>query len=392
LTESEKLRKMIVQRVQANEQTEEYITELDAKIGMLAKTKITTDDAASNRATLVNRRGIARDTLNLKSLNKSSRAKLELYQELFFILQTQPQYLARLFKKTREQGAASEEYRQLEALVMRVFLFAQNHREEFFLLKLIAMSIKQEVDGCASLHEFLRSKFFYSRLFTSYTRIPRDRKVIPDALGPMIKANILENNGLDLESDPLLIYRAVVHDEELRTGQRSQRNLDVPRDLTMKDPQVRSAFIKHLSDLRDICDAFWECLEKVLLPKMPYGTRYVARRMFEILCEKYPRENAEHMLQIVGSWIWKTYFKPAFAEPETLGIVGPGLDFNQRRNLAAVVKVVDQATAGSLFGADNMYMQPLNNYVEETIGFLNHTWKKCECGYVGLVGVTDSKQ
>ena len=146
MTESEKLRKMIVQRVQANEQTEEYITELDAKIGMLAKTKITTDDAASNRATLVNRRGIARDTLNLKSLNKSSRAKLELYQELFFILQTQPLYLARLFKKTREQGAANEEYKQLEALVMRVFLFAQNHREEFFLLKLIAMSIKQEVD------------------------------------------------------------------------------------------------------------------------------------------------------------------------------------------------------------------------------------------------------
>src|SRR5256885_7302177 len=39
---------------------------------------------------------------SLKSLDKESRRRLELYQQLFYLLQTQPIYLARLFFRSEE--------------------------------------------------------------------------------------------------------------------------------------------------------------------------------------------------------------------------------------------------------------------------------------------------
>jgi len=60
----------------------------------------------------------------------------------------------------------------------------------------------------------------------------------------------MENDGLDLESDPMQIYRSAINNEELRTGQRSRRIPDIPREEAIRDPETRETFIRHLQDLR----------------------------------------------------------------------------------------------------------------------------------------------
>ena len=90
-------------------------------------------------------------------------------------------------------------------------------------------SLKEEVDGSSSLQDYLRGNFFWSKLLANYTRSPRDRKYLRELLGPLIHANIIEDPSLDLESDPMQIYRSAINNEELRTGQPSQRPLDIPR-------------------------------------------------------------------------------------------------------------------------------------------------------------------
>jgi len=379
--ELERSRKTVIQHVRQNEMADQYITQLDIKIALLVKNKITLDEVVKHQKhfgghvgnLLTNTELSSKDPFDLKALNKNSRRKLEHYQEFFFILQTQPHYLARLFRRLREQATAEKEGERLKHLMMGLFGYAQKRREEYYLLKLIARSIKEEVDCCASIQEYLRSNFFWSKLFGAYVKSPRDRKYMRDVLGPVVKENIIESPELDLESDPMQIYLTAIENEQLRTGQRSHRRPDIAREEAIRDPETRETFIHHLQDLRDIADQLFAALEETL-HKMPYGVRYVAQQMFQCLSSTFQHEE-DHMLQIVGHWVWKSYLQPALTEPEKYGVVDRGLSQVHKRNLGEVAKVLGQVASGRLFGGENVYLQPLNSYVGESIQRLGEIWR-----------------
>lgn len=372
--EFERLRKTVVQRVRQNEMGEQYVDQLDIKIALLVKNKITLDEVVKHQkhfgghvGSLLNNKEISsKDPFDLKALNKNSRKKLEHYQELFFVLQTQPHYLARLFKRLEEQRMPEQEGKRVELLMMGLFGFAQKRREEYYLLKLVTRSIQEEVDNCESLQDYLRASFFWGRLLSAYLRSPRDRKYFRDLYGPLVRESIFENPDLDLESDPMQIYRSLINNEELSTGQRSQRNPDISREQAIKDPETRETFIAHLQDLRDICDHFFVLLEETLT-RMPYGIRYIAQQSYEILCGTFPGEDQQHLLQCVGHWLWKTYLLPALTQPEMWGVIDRGLSPLHRRNLGEVAKVLGQVYAGRLFGGEHVYLQPLNTWVGEAV-------------------------
>ncbi|KAG9234911.1 Rho GTPase activation protein [Amylocarpus encephaloides] len=372
--EFERMRKTVVQQVRQNEMAEQYIDQLDIKIALLVKNKITLDEVVKHQRNfgghsgnlLVNTSMISGNQFDLKALNKNSRKKLESYQQLFFTLQTQPQYLARYFKRIREQGTAEKDCKQIETLMMRLFGYAQKRREEYYLLKLIARAVKEEVDGVPSLQEYLRGNFFWCKLLSNYTRSPRDRKYLRELLGPLIQTNIIEDPALDLESDPMQIYRSAINNEELRTGRPSPRPLDIPREVAIKDPETRDMFIDHLRDLREISDQFLGAME-TLLHKMPYGIRFICQQTFEALFQHFPREPQHRLLQLVGNWLWKYYLQPALTSPESMGVVEKQLTPLQKRNLGEVAKVLGQIASGRLFGGENIYLQPLNAYVGDAI-------------------------
>lgn len=379
--EFERLRKTVVQHVRQNELAEQYVDQLDIKIALLVKNKITLDEVVKhqkhfggNVGTLLSSKDISsKDPFDLKALNKNSRRKLEQYQELFFILQTQPQYMARLFRRVREQNLAEKDTKRIEQLTMSLFGLAQKRREEYWLLKLLSRSLRQEIEGCATLQEYLRGNFFWTKLFANYVRSPRDRKFLKDVLGPVIRENIIDNEHLDLESDPMQIYRSAINNEELRTGQRSHRDPNVSRDVALKDPETRGTFIHNLQDLRDVADQYFTVFEEVL-HRMPYGVRFLAQQIFEELTRQFPYEPQEQMLQIAGHWVWKAYIQPALLQPQHWGVVDRGLSPVMNRNLGAVAKVLGQIAIGKLFGGEDLYLQPLNSYITEAIDRLQDIW------------------
>jgi Ras GTPase-activating-like protein IQGAP2/3 len=372
--EFERMRKTVVQQVRQNEMLEQYIDQLDIKIALLVKNKITLDEVVRHQSNfgghasslLANTSMASANQFDLKALNKSSRKKLDLYQQLFFNLQTQPQYLARLFMRIREQGTAEKECKRIEHLIMGLFGYAQKRREEYYLLKLITRSLREEIEACETIQDYLRGNFFCTRLLTNYTRSPRDRKYLRDLLGPLIRDNIIEDPALDLESDPLLIYRSAISNEELRTGRPSMRPLDVPRDIAIKDPETRGFFIDHLRDLREICDQFFNALED-FLPRMPYGLRFICLQTFQTLCQRFNKEPQHQVLQLVSNWLWRSYLQNAVVNPEQVGVIEKTLSPLQKRNLGEVGKVLGQIFSGRPFGGENIYLQPLNAFVAESV-------------------------
>ncbi|KAG9245133.1 putative ras GTPase-activating-like protein rng2 [Calycina marina] len=373
-TEFERLRKTVVQQVRQNETAEQYISQLDIKIALLVQNKITLDQVIKHQRNfgghsgnlLVNTSISSGNQFDLKALNHNSRKKLESYQQLFFTLQTQPQYLARLFKRIREQGTPDKEAKRIEILIMGLFGYAQKRREEYYLLKLMARSVKEEIDSVSSIQDYLRGNFLWTKLLANYTRSPRDRKYLRELLGPLITSNIIDDPALDLESDPAQIYRSAINNEELRTGRPSQRPTEIPREIAIKDPETRDMFIDHLRDLREISDQFLIALQS-LLHKLPYGIRFICQQTFEALCDHFPRDPQKHLLQIAGNWLWKFYLQPALTAPESMGVVEKQLTPLQKRNLSEVSKVLGQVASGKLFGGDNIYLQPLNSYIGNAI-------------------------
>lgn len=379
--EFERLRKLVVQNVRQNELADQYITQLDIKIALLVKNKITLDEVIKHQrhfgghvGTLLPNSDISsKDPFDLKALNKTSRRKLEHYQELFFLLQTQPQYLSRLFRRVRENATSEKECERIKHVVLGLFGYAQKRREEYYLVKLIVRSIKEEVDSSLSLQDYVRANSFCNKLFGAYIKSPRDRKFLRDVLGALVKDNIIDNRELDLESDPLQIYLSAINNEELRTGHRSQRDPNVPREEAIRDPETRTTFISHMQDLRDITDQFFLCLEDCL-HRMPFGIRFLAQQTYEHLVERFPGEDTGFVLQLVGQWLWRNYLQPAILEPEKFGVADRALTQEQKRNLSEVSKVLNQAVLGREFGGENIYLQPLNNYIRESVQRFGEIW------------------
>lgn len=384
--EFERLRKTVVQHVHQNELADQYITQLDIKIALLVKNKITLDEVVKHQrhfgghvgALLPNSDIASKDPFDLKALNKTSRRKLEHYQELFFLLQTQPQYLSRLFRRIREQATAEKECDRIKHLVMGLFGYAQKRREEYYLVKLVTRSVKEEVDCSVSLQDYLRTNSFSNKLFAAYSKSPRDRKFLRDVLGPLVKENIIDNTALDLESDPLQIYLSAINNEELRNGKRSQRDPNVPREVAIRDPETRATFIAHMQDLRDITDQFFLCLEDCL-HRVPFGVRFVVQQTYNHLLARFPGEDPDFVLQLVGQWLWRSYLQPALLEPEKFGVADRAMTQEQKRNLGEIGKVLGQAVSGREFGGDNVYLQPLNNYIRESIGRFAVLWNHSRC-------------
>ncbi|KAK4554205.1 iqgap- protein [Recurvomyces mirabilis] len=375
--EAERLRRQVVESVRRNELVEGYVEGLDVKIALLVKNKITLDEVVKHQkhfggsASQLLRQGSTLGSasgFDLKALNKSSRKKLTGYEELFFMLQTQPLYLARLFQAVTARGLAEKEAKGAERLVLTLFGNALKSREEFLLLKVLAQGVGVLVEGVKGLDELVRVQqgAFQQRLVLAYLRNPGYRSYLKSLLGGMVREGICGEEHLDLESDPLMIYRALINNEELSTGQPSRRPRDLPREQAIREGDVRPTYVQHLQDLRDICDGFFLSLEETL-HRMPFGIRYLASEQYRILCLRFPHEDPGHLAMLAGQWLWKSYLLPALREPEMWGVVDRGLNPVHKRNLGQVVVVLGQVAQGRLFGSENLYLQPLNNWVSESL-------------------------
>lgn len=378
--EAERLRRLVVERVHEVEQVEGYVEGLDVKVGLLVKNKISLDEVVKHQkhyggsASQLLRTGSglrqAANGVDLKGLNKSSRKKLSGYEELFFHLQTQPAYLARLFYQLSNKGIAEKESKNTERLILTLFSYAHKSREEYFFLRLLAAATQHLVSASRDLEDFLRLQngSLSQRLFLGNVRSPIHRSYLKQLLGGMVKEGICGHEHLDLESDPLQIHLALINDEELSTGRPSNRQRELPREVIIRDHEVRRRYVKHLSDLRDLCDTFLLSLEETL-HRVPYGVRYLASSQYEALQQQHPHDDPGHLALTVGSWLWKSYLLPAFREPEMWGVIDRGLSPGHKRNLAQVTSVLGQVcAAGRLFGQDNLYLQPLNSWVTEGLG------------------------
>ncbi|KAJ9063622.1 iqgap- protein [Entomophthora muscae] len=367
-------RQVAVTKIREISQTEKALNALDIKIALLVRNRISLEEVLRlARAGGVNSSALDRPhVVALKNLDKENRRRLEGYQQLFYLLQTQPQYLARLLslmnqpggRVTGADGTPTESKRFFETVVLTLFGFAHGAREEYMLLRLFRTAIHQELEDIGRIEEFLRGNPVFIKLAVHYNRGAKERLYLRELLQPIINA-ILDDPCIDLQSNPLLIYRALIKQEESRTGERSMRPYDVTAEVALGDAETRTVLIRHLQQLRAITDQFIEGIYSSL-DRMPYGIRYIAKELKASLLRKFPAEREGVIVRIVGHLVYYRYINPAIVAPESFGVVEKDISPHHRRCLAEVAKMLNQVSMGKLFSDDNIFLQPLNTYVAYT--------------------------
>jgi Ras GTPase-activating-like protein IQGAP2/3 len=201
--------------VKTNDQAEQDINRLDIMIGLMLKNKIEWDEINSHRGQIAQRLNshpnhhphppnTSHDPLDLKALNKAARRRLELYEGLFYILQTQPEYLARYFARIKDTTLSEPEVKKFEGLVMTLFSYAQKRREEYFLVRLLARAVGEEMRGVKAPGEYAKGTYMWSRVLTGYIRGTKERKFLRDIFAPLIR-QMMGDHALDLECDPAVV-------------------------------------------------------------------------------------------------------------------------------------------------------------------------------------------
>ncbi|NXC09156.1 IQGA1 protein, partial [Orthonyx spaldingii] len=144
-----KLREEVVTLIRSNQQLENDLNLMDIKIGLLVKNKITLQDVVShskkltkkNKEQLSDMMMLNKQRGGLKALSKEKREKLEAYQHLFYLLQTNPTYLAKLIFQMPQNKST----KFMDSVIFTLYNYASNQREEYLLLRLFQTALQEEI-------------------------------------------------------------------------------------------------------------------------------------------------------------------------------------------------------------------------------------------------------
>uniref|UniRef100_A0A8D3CP95 IQ motif containing GTPase activating protein 1 n=1 Tax=Scophthalmus maximus TaxID=52904 RepID=A0A8D3CP95_SCOMX len=365
-----RLREEVVTNIRSNQQLENDLNLMDIKIGLLVKNKITLQEVVShskkltrkNKGQLSNMMMMNKQRGGLKALSKEKRLKLEAYQYLFYLLQTNPTYLAKLIFQMPQNRST----KFMDSVIFTLYNYASNQREEYLLLKLFKTALQEEIKSKVDqMKEIVTGNPTVIKMVVSFHRGTRGQNALRQILAPVVK-EIMEDKTLNIKTDPVDIYKSWVNQMETQTGEASKLPYDVTPEQAMAHEEVRTRLEASIKNMKTITDKFLSAIV-VSVDKIPYGMRFISKVLKDTLHEKFPDATEDELLKIVGNLLYYRYMNPAIVAPDAFDIIevsaGGQLTTEQRRNLGSVAKMLQHAASNKMFLGDNAHLNPINEYL-----------------------------
>lgn len=228
--EVERLRKRVVEGIRENQALETEVNELDVKIALVVqhakvseeqvkiRRRYGTDTAAAHasRASILAAHGDPFAGPN--TLDHATKRKLELYQQLFYLLQTKGDYLSKLFTQL-EKDLQDKNKKLVERVVLTLFGYGQDQREDYLFLKLLQvcwsgmaalrvsdslkLAVKGDVLKSPSATAVMQDSPMYLTVALRYGR-SKQALYIRDVFQAVVN-DVANQEDLDLETDPCAV-------------------------------------------------------------------------------------------------------------------------------------------------------------------------------------------
>nr|XP_021493377.1 ras GTPase-activating-like protein IQGAP3 isoform X1 [Meriones unguiculatus] len=366
-----KLQEEVVRKIRSNQQLEQDLNLMDIKIGLLVKNRITLQEVVSHckKLTKKNKEQLS-DMMTLdkqkglKSLSKEKRQKLEAYQHLFYLLQTQPIYLAKLIFQMPQNKTT----KFMEAVIFSLYNYASNRREAYLLLQLFKKALQEEIKSKVEQpQDVVTGNPTVVRLVVRFYRNGRGQSALQEILGKVIR-DVLEDRSVSIHTDPVHIYKSWINQLEAQTGQRSRLPYDVTPEQALSHSEVQRRLDISLRSLLAMTDKFFVAINSSV-DHIPYGMRYMAKVLKTTLEKKFPNATEREVCKVVGNLLYYRFLNPAVVAPDAFDIVamaaGSTLTAPQRHALGAVAQLLQHAAAGKVFSGESQHLRVLNSYLED---------------------------
>ncbi|XP_038071617.1 ras GTPase-activating-like protein IQGAP1 isoform X2 [Patiria miniata] len=375
--ELQELRERVVKKIRSNQQLENDLNMMDIKIGLLVKNRITLQDVVSHGKKLRRQTETSR-TSGLKALSREKREMLEAYQHLFYLLQTNPNYLAKLIFAMPQ----SRTTKFMESVILTLYNYAANQREEFLMLKLFKTALEEEITSKVDkMMEIVTGSPMVIKMVVTFNRGAKGQSSLRDILQPLVKG-VMDDKKLSINTSPTEVYKAWINTMETQTGEASKLPYDVPTEQALQHKEVIERIEQSVKTLGAVAERFLSSIFAAL-DKFPYGIRYIAKVLKQSLHSKFPNATDEEVLKIVGNLIYYRYMNPAIVAPDAFDIIDigveKGMSNEQRRNLGSVTKVLQAVASGKEFSGESAHLSSLNAFVHEAFGrFKDFLLKVCD--------------
>uniref|UniRef100_A0A672SNW4 IQ motif containing GTPase activating protein 1 n=1 Tax=Sinocyclocheilus grahami TaxID=75366 RepID=A0A672SNW4_SINGR len=368
-----RLREEVITNIRSNQQLENDLNLMDIKIGLLVKNKITLQEVVShskkltkkNKGELSNLMMMNKQKGGLKALSKEKREKLEAYQFLFYLLQTNPTYLAKLIFQMPQNKST----KFMDSVIFTLYNYASNQREEYLLLNLFKTALQEEIKSKVDhIQEIVTGNPTVIKMVVSFNRGARGQNALRQILAPVVK-EIMDDKTLNIKTDPVDIYKSWVNQMESQTGEASKLPYDVTPEQAMSHEEVRTRLEASIKNMRTVTDKFLSAII-VSVDKIPYGMRFIAKTLKDTINERFPDATEDELLKIVGNLLYYRYMNPAIVAPDAFDIIdlsaGGQLTTEQRRNLGSIAKMLQHAASNKMFLGDNAHLNPINEYLSNS--------------------------
>uniref|UniRef100_A0A8C9NQ34 IQ motif containing GTPase activating protein 1 n=1 Tax=Serinus canaria TaxID=9135 RepID=A0A8C9NQ34_SERCA len=295
-----KLREEVVTLIRSNQQLENDLNLMDIKIGLLVKNKITLQDVVShskkltkkNKEQLSDMMMLNKQRGGLKALSKEKREKLEAYQHLFYLLQTNPTYLAKLIFQMPQNKST----KFMDSVIFTLYNYASNQREEYLLLRLFQTALQEEIKSKVDqIHEIVTGNPTVIKMVVSFNRGARGQNALRQILAPVVK-EIIDDKSLNIKTDPVDIYKSWVNQMESQTGEASKLPYDVTPEQALSHEEVRTRLDASIRNMRTVTDKFLSAIISSV-DKIPYGMRFISKVLKDSLHEKFPDAGEDELLK-----------------------------------------------------------------------------------------------
>ncbi|XP_032061287.1 ras GTPase-activating-like protein IQGAP2 isoform X4 [Aythya fuligula] len=366
-----RLREEVVTKIRSNQQLEKDLNLMDIKIGLLVKNRITLQDVVLHSKKL-NKKSknqleemVMVDKQGIKGLSKERRKKLEAYQHLFYLLQTNPMYLAKLIFQMPQNKST----KFMDTVIFTLYNYASNQREEYLLLKLFKTALEEEINSKVDqIQDIVTGNPTVIKMVVSFNRGARGQNTLRQLLAPVVK-EIMDDKSLIINTSPVDVYKSWVNQLEMQTGEASKLPYDVTTEQALTHTEVVSKLESSIQSLRAVTDKVLTSIFSSL-NMMPYGMRYIAKVLKSSLHEKFPDATEDELLKIVGNLLYYRYMNPAIVAPDGFDIIdmtaGGQIHPDQRRNLGCVAKVLQHAASNKLFEGESEHLSSMNAYLSQT--------------------------
>ena len=358
----QELKAQLVIELRKNHALDRKLAKLDKKIALLIKNRGNLQMIMS-KMKKADDSGGPRTRREVRQINLNSKS-IENYQDLFYLLQTEPRYLARVVYLVSPDQMESF----LETTILTLYGDAFSPREEFLVLRLFQLAMQHEISVIQHVSDFLQAETVVPKMIVTYNRRKQGLAYIQRVLGPVMQT-VLETDR-NMELNPVTIYVKMINEAEIRTGEKTKLERQVTPEQALENVDVRKIVDSRLEELSDICKMFVDAILRSV-NELPYGLRWICKQLSAISKESLPDSTDLDIQRLIGYFVYYRFLNLAIVAPDSSGaqLVKKELSPLARKSCVVISKVLQNLFNLRVFVEDNkpetISMMRLNPFMEE---------------------------